>query len=157
LGQHVNIGYTAAHGNVTGTVANLGPAPLPDELNYSGGVELVAGPRFTVIGDIVGRTLRGAGRLDLTSKKFEYNDPSLNILGLPGPGCGGFIGGFTCASASFDEFNPRPGNLTLLLGTGGVKFNPVGNLLISASVLFPLTNAGLRSHVTTVIGLDYAF
>jgi hypothetical protein len=38
-----------------------------------------------------------------------------------------------------------------------VKFNPVGNLLISASVLFPLSNAGLRSRVTTVIGLDYAF
>jgi hypothetical protein len=38
-----------------------------------------------------------------------------------------------------------------------VKFNPVGNLLISGSVLFPLTNAGLRSRLTTVIGVDYAF
>ena len=49
------------------------------------------------------------------------------------------------------------GNLSLLLGTGGVKYNPFGNLLISASVLFPLTKAGLRSRVTTVIGVDYAF
>jgi hypothetical protein len=30
-------------------------------------------------------------------------------------------------------------------------------VLISGSVLFPLTNAGLRSRVTTVIGVDYAF
>jgi hypothetical protein len=61
------------------------------------------------------------------------------------------------ASISLDEFAARSGNLTLLLGTGGVKFNPVGNLLVSASVLFPLTDAGLRSRVTTVIGVDYAF
>jgi hypothetical protein len=32
--------------------------------------------------------------------------------------------------------------LTLLLGTAGVKFNPAGNRLISANVLFPLTSAG---------------
>jgi hypothetical protein len=44
-----------------------------------------------------------------------------------------------------------------LLGTAGVKFNIAGNLLVSGSVLFPLTKAGLRSRVTTVIGLDYAF
>ena len=60
-------------------------------------------------------------------------------------------------SISLDEFAPRPANLTLLLGTGGVKFNLAGNLLLSGSVLFPLTNAGLRSRVTTTIGVDYAF
>jgi hypothetical protein len=156
LGQHASIGYTAARGDVAGTVAGLGAASLPDELNYSGGIEFVASPRLTLMGDVVGRTLRGAGRLDLVSKKFEYNHPTLLFTGTPGPGCAGFPG-MTCKTASFDEFDPRPGNLTLLLGTGGVKFNPAGNLLISASVLFPLTDAGLRSRLTTVIGVDYAF
>ena len=156
LGEHVNIGYTAAHGDVAGTLTGLSSAPVPDELNYTGGIEFVASPRFTVTGDVVGRTLRGAGRLDVVSKKFEYNDPGPLIAGMPGPGCAGFAG-LTCATASFDEFAPRSGNLTLLLGTGGVKFNLAGNLLISGSVLFPLSNAGLRSRVTTVIGVDYAF
>ena len=156
LGQHVNVGYTAAQGEVAGTLAGLAATSLPDEINYSGGIEFVASPRLTLIGDIVGRTLRGAGHLDLASKQFEFNDPGPLIAGMPGPGCAGFAG-LTCATASFDEFEPRPGNLTLLLGAGGVKFNPVGNLLISGSVLFPLSNAGLRSRVTTVIGLDYAF
>jgi hypothetical protein len=110
----------------------------------------------TVMGDVVGRTLRGAGHLDVVSKKFEYNDPGPLIAGMPGPGCAGFAG-LTCATASFDEFDRRPGNLSLLLGTGGVKFNPVGNVLISVSVLFPLTDAGLRSRVTTVFGVDYSF
>ncbi|MGH2436792.1 MAG: transporter, partial [bacterium] len=160
LGQHVNIGYTAAGGEVAGTVAGLTSTPLPDEINYSGGVEFVANPRVTVMGDIVGRTLRGAGRLDLVSKTFEYSDP------FRVPGMGSFtpqqlvelgILSFPTSSVSLDEFNPRSGELTLLLGTGGVKYNIGGNLLISGSVLFPLTDAGLRSRLTTVIGLDYAF
>jgi hypothetical protein len=157
VGQHVNVGYTAAEGEVAGTLAGLTSTPLPDEINYSGGIEFVANPRLTVMGDIVGRTLRGAGRLELESKTFEYTDPArfpaptvpeivaLGILSLP------------TSSVSLDELNPRPGNLTLLLGTGGVKFNPGGNLLVSASVLFPLTDAGLRSRLTTVLGIDYAF
>jgi hypothetical protein len=156
LGQHVNIGYTAAHGDVAGTVAGLSAATLPDEINYTGGVEVVASPRVTVMGDFIGRTLRGGGRLDLVNKKFEYNDPGPLLAGIPGPGCAGFPG-WTCATASFDEFAPRQGNLTLMLGTAGVKYNLAGNLLISGNVLFPLTHAGLRSRLTTVIGVDYAF
>ena len=41
-----------------------------------------------------------------------------------------------------------------MLGTAGFKFNPAGTWLLSASLLFPLTDAGLRSRVTTVVGLD---
>ena len=152
FGQHVNLGYTAARGVVAGTLAGLTSAPLPDEINYSGGIEFVAGQRFTVMGDLVGRTLRRAGRLELVSKTFEYS----GFTGSPADMCLGFSQ-FSCSSTSLDEFAPRSGNLTLLLGTGGVKFNLTGNLLVSGSVLFPLTNAGLRSRVTTVIGLDYAF
>jgi hypothetical protein len=156
FGQHVNLGYTVADGDVAGTLAGLAPTSLPDEINYAGGIEFVASPRLTIMGDLVGRTLRGAGRLELVSKTFEFNDPAPVIAGMPGPGCAGFTGTI-CNSVTLDEFNPQPGNLTLLLGTGGVKFNPVGNLLLSASVLFPLTDAGLRSRVTTVVGLDFAF
>ena len=157
FGHHVNLGYTTAAGTVAGTPANFPTAPVPDEINYTGGMEFVANPRLTLMGDVVGRTLRGTGRLSVVSKEFAYNEPTALQIGVPpGPGCGGFIG-FTCKTASFDEFAPRPGNLTLLLGTGGVKVNIAGNVLLSGSVLFPLTNAGLRSRVTTVIGMDYAF
>ncbi|HMC66487.1 MAG TPA: transporter [Gemmataceae bacterium] len=153
FGQHVNIGYTMAGGRVGGAFAGLTSAPLPDEINYSGGLEFVATRRLTVIGDFVARTLRGAGRLDLVSKQFEYNEPP-SPGGIPGPGCGGFVG-FTCRTTSFKEFAPRSSDLRLLLGTAGVKYNLIGNVLVSASVLFPLTNAGLRSRVTTMIGMDY--
>ena len=157
FGHHLNVGYTVAGGTVAGTTAGLDASGVPDEINYTGGIDVIAGSRLTLMGDVVGRTLRGAGHLDVVSKNFEYNDPTLAVQGLPGPGCGGFVGGFTCRTASFDEFAPRPGNLTLLLGTGGVKYNVGGNLLVSGSVLFPLNRAGLRSRLTAVVGVDYAF
>lgn len=153
FGEHMNIGYTMAGGRVGGTFAGLTSAPLPDEINYTGGGEFIATRRLTVVGDVIGRTLRGAGHLDLVSQGFEYNEPS-PLKGVTGPGCGGFAG-FTCKTAFFNEFDPRPGNLRLLLGAGGVKYNLVGNLLVSASVLFPLTDAGLRSRVATTVGIDY--
>ena len=81
------------------------------------------------------------GRLDVVSKPFEY------VTRNGGP----------VQTATFDELDPRPGHLNLTLGTVGVKFNPKGNLLLSASVLFPLTSSGLKSSATPVIGIDYAF
>jgi len=77
------------------------------------------------------------------SKTFQFQPP-----GNPAP---------PIASMNFDEFEPRAGNLNLLYGTAGVKVNPTGNLLISASVLFPLTDAGLKNRLTTIIGMEYAF
>lgn len=150
VGHHLNVGYTAASGSVAGTLAGLASPPLPDEINYSGGAEFVVSPRLTVMGDFIGRTLRGAGRLDLISKEFKYSSPQGTT-----PNCEN--SGFSCSSVFFDEFEPQPGNLTLLLGTGGAKFNLRGNILITGSVLFPLTDAGLRSRMTTVVGLDVAF
>jgi hypothetical protein len=142
--QHANFGYTATWGSVpnVGLLATLGgDLPLPDELNYAAGLEYVVESRLTIVGDILGRSLRDAGRLDIVSKPFEY------VTRNGGP----------VQTISFDEFDPRPGNLNLTLGTIGAKYNPKGNLLISASILFPISSSGLKSGVTPVIGVDYAF
>ena len=158
LGQHVNIGYTAAEGDVAGTLAGLTSTELPDEINYSGGIEFVANPRLTLIGDVIGRTLRGTGRLDLVSKTFEYSDPNKLPFGAtPQTLAEMGISSFPTSSVSLEEFEPRRGDLTLLLGAGGAKVNVAGNLLVSGNVLFPLTKSGLRSRLTTVVGIDYAF
>jgi hypothetical protein len=143
--QHVNLGYTVSSegdGDVTASGVNLTPN-FPDELNYAAGIEFVVEPRVTVIADLVGRNLRDVGRLDLVSKTFQFQP-----AGNPPPPVG---------SMQFDEFEPRSGNLNLLYGTAGVKFSPKGNLLISASVLFPLTDSGLKNRLTSIVGMDYAF
>lgn len=142
--QHANVGYTATWGSApnVGALATLGgEIPLPDEFNYAAGVEFVVESRLTIVGDILGRSLLDAGRLVVTSKPFQH------VTRTGGP----------VQTATFDEFEQRAGNLNLTLGTVGAKFNPKGNLLISASVLFPLSSSGLKSRVTPVIGFDYAF
>ena len=143
--QHLNVGYTFSSNSAGTASANqlVAPATFPDEISYAVGVEVVLEPRITVIGDIVGRNLRGVERFEMTSKTFQFQPP-----GNPAP---------PVASMQFDEFEARSGNLNLLYGTAGVKVNPKGNWLISASVLFPLTDAGLKSRLTTIIGMDYAF
>jgi hypothetical protein len=142
LMEHVNAGYTSAWGKVpnVGLLSLLGGAePVPDEVNYAAGIEFAAESRLTIVGDILGRTLRDAGRLGIASKPFVYQ------------------GRTAVETAYFDEFEPRAGNLNLTLGTVGIKFNPAGDWLVSASVLFPVTKSGLRSRLTTVVGLDHAF
>lgn len=141
--EHVNVGYTFSHGDEDpSTLETTGFGALPDEFNYAAGVEFVATPRLTLLGDVVGRTLRDTGRLRVEAKRFDFQP--LDATRPP-------------SFVTFDEFAPVPGNLNLLLGTAGAKFNPAGDLLISASVLFPLTDAGLRSRWTTVVGVDVAF
>jgi hypothetical protein len=143
LTQHVNVGYSVSSDSSGESASSIGLTDFPDELNYALGLEFVVEPRVTVIGDIVGRNLRGTGRLGLASKTFEFQPQ-----GTPLP---------PIASTQFEEFEPRSGNLNLLYGTAGVKVNPVGNLLLSAAVLFPLTDSGLKSRITTIVGMDYAF
>ena len=73
--QHANFGYTATWGSVpnVGLLATLGGATaLPDEINYAAGLEFVVESRLTIVGDILGRSLRDAGRLEVVSKNFEY-------------------------------------------------------------------------------------
>lgn len=138
FGHHLNLGYTFS-GSVGRGRRLLGD--LPDEINYSAGAEFVAHPRLTLIGDFVGRTLPNAARLSMQAKTFQF------VQTTGGP----------VMTAQFNEFEPRDGGLSFLFGTVGAKFNPFGNFLVSSSVLFPLTDGGLRNRVTTTIGIDYAF
>jgi len=117
-------------------------------------MEYVSHARLTITGDFIGRTLRRTTRLGVVNKTFDYNtlvDPTSTV-----PGCAGFPGN-VCRSVSLDELVPRSGNVTLLLGAAGARFNLAGNLLVSGSALFPLTKAGFRSGVTTVLGLAYSY
>ena len=81
---------------------------------------------------------------------FEYRVRPLALIRYPNEAP-------PLSSMQFDEFQPRQGNLNLIYGTAGVKVNPRGNWLISASVLFLLSDAGLKNRLTTIVGMDYAF
>lgn len=152
--QHVNLGYTFSGATDVSTFilenAALEAALLPtdtppDEFNFNGAVEFAATDRLTLLGEFVGRTLRNVGRLDVAERSFLYTPQGQPALTPP------------LASPSFREFQARPGNLTLSLGAVGVKYNLTNRFLLTGHLLVPLTEGGLRSNLTTSIGLDYTF
>jgi hypothetical protein len=135
---HVNLGYTLSNGGSSDPLSVM--PEIPDEFSYAAGFDAALHPRLTFSADISGRTLRDLGRLVPVARQF----PFVTQAGAFG-------------TATFEEFSRRPGDLNLLVGVAGVRFNPRGNFLISAQLLAPLTDAGLRDRFTPVIGIDYSF
>ena len=152
LSPHVNVGWTfSSHGA-------LPDAELHDEIMATAGADLAVTSRFTMSFDMLGRTLKGAGRMRLAEKSFEY--------ALAGSGSGGGGGGggggarpqpTTVERTTRTELALVPGDLRLYLGAAGVRFNPWRTVLVTANLLFPVTSAGLRDRVTPAIGIDYVF
>src|SRR5262249_14111452 len=107
---HVNFGYTFGGGSNSGVVPTH-----PDEINYTFGADVAAHPRVTASFDVIGRTLRDAGRLQMADQTFNANPPA------------------GVSSLTRSEFSLLPGeNLNLLLGAAGVKINiPNTSLLIT--------------------------
>lgn len=131
---HFNIGYTFS-GESSNEFLNV-----TDEFNYAAGTEVAVSPRLTLNLDFMGRQLVDSGRLVDEVHTFNWVTQ------------GGVRG-----STNLNEFSFRDGSVNLLTTAVGIKFNPARNLLISANVLFPLTDAGIRSNPVPVFGFDYAF
>jgi hypothetical protein len=135
----------------------FGDAPaISDEVNFTAGVEWAATGRLTVIGDIVGRSLLDAGRYEPSTKTVQYNRcaASDNCFDVAS---GGPFTSTTYEGRELREMTLESGNVNQFYGTAGFKLNPGGNFLVGASVLFPLTDRGLKSRYTTVVGVEYAF
>jgi hypothetical protein len=133
VAPHVNFGYTFAGGSDS-------TSNTFDEVNYVGGVDFAATNRVTIAADLIGRTLRDAGQLQLTDMVFNANPPA----------------GVTSITRSQFTLDPNA-SLNLLIGAVGLKANIGSTLLVTANLLFPLNNNGLTSKVTPVIGFDYSF
>lgn len=154
LSPHINAGYTAS------TKGALLDAALNDEWNYAVGLDLAVSPRLTLIADVLGRSIRDAGRLKEADKVFKFIQTGPGGSGGGGGGGGGGAGGSGTTpptQVTRRELRFQPGNLNLAIGNAGVRFSPLRTLLVSANLLFNVTSAGLRDRVTPVISVDYAF
>ena len=121
IAPHFNVGYTWA-GDDTGS-----PFNVFNEVNYIFGADVAVTPAVTVMGDVIGRTLRDASKIDFV------NEPG------------------------FSYFTSEIGNVNMLLGTVGAKVKVSGMWLLTASVVFPLNSSGVKPGVTPVIGFERAF
>ena len=155
---HLNAGYTFTSPGAFPGVS------LHNEWNYTAGFDLAVSPRMTLIADVIGRSIRDQGRLVEADRIFDFVQAGPGGTGGTGGGGGGGGGGGTTPPvtrpiehATRREFRLEPGNLNLAVGNTGVRFNPFRKMLLSANLLFALTEAGLRDRVTPVISVDYAF
>lgn len=154
FGSHVNFGYTlSGTGDLNQGTLAFEPIGVSDEVNFAGGVEYVPHPRVTVIGDIIGRTLLDAGKVEAVTKTYQFRSPAGATAVDP------LLTSSTnpVTQQPYQQLELGPGNLNLVLGAVGAKVNVAPNLLLSGHVLFPLTKGGLRDRATIVFGLDYAF
>ena len=103
---------------------------------YAGGVEWAATDRLTVNGEVTGRTLVDGGRLSYRNLPFRGNP-------------------FGITEAAVASVDPR--GLHQVATAAGVKWNPIGTLLITANVLVSLDEAGLRDRATPIVGFDWGF
>ena len=135
---HVNLGYT-----FTGTSDLFGS--LPDEFDWTVGFDAAPSSRFTIMADVIGRTLIDAQRLSVRDRNFFYRN-----AGDPEPPFS--------RTLVRPEFFSETANMNLILGSAGFKLNPAGRLLISFNALFPLTkDNGLQDNFTPVFSIDYNF
>ena len=103
---------------------------------YAAGVEWAASDRLTVNGELTGRSITDGGRLEFRDLPFRGNP-------------------FGITSAEIASVNPV--GLRQLSGAFGIKWNFAGSALVTASLLTPLTDTGLRDDLTPIIGLDWGF
>ena len=139
LSPHINAGYTWSD-------KPRGGGTVPDEIDVTGGFDLALHPRLTLALDVLARDFRNATRVRVVNTTFTANtqvDATLpdNIVTAVFPR-------LTVESAR---------NLTTVLGSAGLKFNPVGNLLLTVNGLFSLNHNGLQARFTPLVGLDYGF
>ena len=138
VSPHLNAGYTWS-------IYPSDGKHRPDEISYTGGFDWALSPRLTFVADVIGRTFRDAGVVSVENQTFEANTN-------PTPG-----GPPQLVSAVLPRLVVTPGNLNTLLGSVGLKINPVGNLLVTINGLFSISKEGLRDRFTPLVGLDYSF
>jgi hypothetical protein len=139
VSPHVNVGYELWSDGIDIPADFLTDATVraKDQILYSGGLEFEAHSLLTVNVDLLGRFVRGAGKIE--ARNFRY-DPSSNEFGVDSA---------TVLMAS--------GGLNTLTLAPGFKWNLWQGALLSVHTLIGMTTDGLTDRIAPVVGLDWAF
>ena len=107
---------------------------LSRALDYAAAVSVAASDRVTFIGEMLGRRLESGGRIveTVASHPTLVGVETIRLTGVP-------------------EATYRA------LAVGSVKWNVTQTWLLSASVLRPMTTAGLTARVIPSVGVEYSF
>jgi len=133
VAPHLNVAYLWTGESVlAGDVATGRKEDLPDQVQYAVGADIGVTKRLTLAFDFLGTYVIDSPRLVRET--------------------------FTAANGqAFPQIGFVNESYNLANGAAGLKFNPVGRLLVDFNVLFKLDSAGLRDKVTPLFGIEYAF
>jgi hypothetical protein len=139
VSPHVNVGYElwSSGIDIPSDLLTDATVTAKDQIIYSGGVEFEVHPLLTANVDVLGRFIRGAGKIE--ARDFLY-DPSSNDFGV------------TSATVLVAQ-----GGLNSVTVAPGFKWNVFQGALLSVHTLISTTTGGLTDRITPVIGLDWAF
>ena len=104
------------------------------EANYNAAVTVAASERFTLVGEFLGRWIEGLGQIRQVTAPHPVSIGVDTIRLLP----------------------TEAGTMTGM-AVAGFKWNVGGRWLVSANVLLPVIDRGLRARAVPAIGLDYSF
>jgi hypothetical protein len=136
---HVNGGFEFWNEGVdvvTNFEKNPSTVTARHQVQYAGGVEIEAAPKLTLVVDLLGRHILGAGKIGFQTTVLPPNPQGVT---------------------SFDSAVAMPEGIQKLTLVPGLKVNLKGSLLLSLNGLTALRDTGLHSRFTPVVGLDLTF
>ena len=105
---------------------------IRNQFQYSGGVEIEAAPKLTLLVDLLGQQIFGGGKIGLVT------DTTPSVFG----------------ATSTQSLVALPDGVTKLLLAPGMKVNLKGKMLLSVNALVTMKNNGLHATVTPVAGIN---
>jgi hypothetical protein len=134
VAPHMNVGYQWNGRTVlAGDVATGVKGDLADELSYVVGTDIGIEKRLSIAFDVLGRHSADAPRL------------SKSTLTPAG------------SQETFQDIAFGVGSLNVVDGAFGLKANVAGTMLVTFNLQFKLNDAGVRTRVTPLVGIEYGF
>jgi hypothetical protein len=130
---HASAGFEYWNKGVDVAAAPGQTVSIRHQFQYSGGVELEAAPKLTLLVDYIGQKIFGGGQIGVA--------PDTVSAALP-----------NVTSANSMVALPQGINKALLVP--GLKVNLKGKMLLTLSAIITLQNNGLHSKVTPVVGIN---
>ncbi|HEY6338146.1 MAG TPA: transporter [Candidatus Sulfotelmatobacter sp.] len=146
--------YAPATANTScGSTPGLPTLRLPDSVDYSGGADIGIVKRLTVVADFVGQHYFNSPRVTQPVPASSVTPPIPGIP-IPNPSNSPSITSFNnFATVQVSNSGINLDNLAM-----GLKWNPVGKLIISANALIRLDDGSLRpARFVPLVGLSYRF
>lgn len=146
VSPHVSGAYTLSNGTLSSTLQSADLArpidlKVPDEIEWTAGVDVPVAPRTTLVVETIGRRIRNVQRFDAADTAFRNSRP-----GIPADVNAGTV----LAAGTL-------GDMDQVFATVGGRFRLGGTVFANTTVFFPVLTNGLTPRASAAFTLDCGF